>query len=212
MGSGDKLSSRQQQVLDFLRRFIRENGYPPSVREIGEAVGLSSPSSVHSHLQILENKGRIRRDASSARAIAVLEDDEDAPMAKAAASDPSVIRLPVLGQVAAGAPILAEQNFEDSFALPTQLVDDRCSFMLTVRGDSMIDAGILDGDYVVVREQPTADNGDIVVALLEDEATVKTFYKEKDKVRLQPQNQSMSPIYATDVRILGKVVALLRSL
>jgi repressor LexA len=222
------LSERQGDILDFLEGFIAKNGYPPSVREIGEAVGLSSSSTVHSHLNTLENKGLIRRDPSSARALTITgqgekrlgivrpsgakgggADGQGAPLERLPRN---VVELPVVGRVAAGAPILAEQNVEESFVLPTQVVGDTGSFLLTVKGESMIEAGILDGDYVVVKEQPTANNGEIVVALLDDEATVKTFYREPDRIRLQPENSSMEPIYTRDVTILGKVIALLRTL
>jgi repressor LexA len=226
MGSAVEPSERQRDILDFLEAFIDKNGYPPSVREIGEAVGLSSSSTVHSHLNALENKGFIKRDPSSARALTVIGHKE----AKARSANPqnhssedrqeayqerlprNVVALPLVGRVAAGAPALAEQNIEDSLVLPTQIVGDTGSFLLTVRGESMIDAGIFDGDYVVVKEQPTANNGEIVVALIDDEATVKTFYREPDRIRLQPENRSMEPIYARDVTILGKVIALLRTL
>jgi repressor LexA len=211
-----KLSDRQQHILDFLKEFTLRNGYPPSVREIGEAVGLSSSSTVHSHLGALENKGYIRRDPSSARALTVIADDDEKSASAEFEGTPrlprNVVELPVVGRVAAGAPILADQNIEESFMLPTQIVGDSSSFLLTVRGESMIEAGILDGDYVVVKEQPTANNGEIVVALIEDEATVKTFYKEPDRIRLQPENNTMEPIYVRDVTILGKVIALLRTL
>ncbi|MDR1013983.1 MAG: transcriptional repressor LexA [Coriobacteriales bacterium] len=222
------LSERQQDILDFLEGFIAKNGYPPSVREIGEAVGLSSSSTVHSHLNTLENKGFIRRDPSSARALTITgqggrraggrrpsEAEGHRADGQGASLDRlprNVVELPVVGRVAAGAPILAEQNVEESFVLPTQVVGDTGSFLLTVKGESMIEAGILDGDYVVVKEQPTANNGEIVVALLDDEATVKTFYREPDRIRLQPENPNMAPIYTRDVTILGKVIALLRTL
>jgi repressor LexA len=211
-----RLSERQKDILDFLSDFTAQNGYPPSVREIGEAVGLSSSSTVHSHLNALEDKGFIRRDPSSARALAVIG-QEDAEGNDLRSSAPSrlprnVVELPLVGHVAAGVPTLAEQNVEDSLMLPTQIVGDTSSFLLTVKGESMIEAGILDGDYVVVKEQPTARNGEIVVALIDDEATVKTFYRENDQIRLQPENSTMEPIYARDVTILGKVIALLRTL
>jgi repressor LexA len=231
MKTDAELSERQQGILSFLEDFIARNGYPPSVREIGEAVGLSSSSTVHSHLNALENKGFIRRDPSSARALTVIGQEVDgvrparpaqsARLADCAEADweppapqlpRNVVELPLVGRVAAGAPILAEQNVEESLILPTQVVGDTGSFLLTVRGESMIEAGILDGDYVVVKEQPTANNGEIVVALLDDEATVKTFYREPDRIRLQPENPSMEPIYVRDVIILGKVIALLRAL
>jgi len=210
------LSERQQEILDFLTAFTAKNGYPPSVRDIGNAVGLSSSSTVHSHLNALEDKGYIRRDPSSARAISVISRETET--SSRGGSDRilrlprNVIELPLVGQVAAGLPTLAEENIEDSMLLPTQIVGDMGSFMLTVKGDSMIEAGILDGDYVVVKEQPTANNGEIVVALIDDEATVKTFYRESDRIRLQPENHTMEPIYARDVMILGKVIALLRTL
>jgi repressor LexA len=225
--SSFKLSERQQEILIFLRDFIAKNGYPPSVREIGEAVGLSSSSTVHSHLNTLENKGFIRRDPSSARALTIIEEVDDVgatqPVTLNGSLDltsrgPStrlprnVVELPLVGCVAAGAPILAEQNIEDSLLLPTQIVGDTSSFLLTVRGESMIEAGILDGDYVVVKEQSTASNGEIVVALIDDEATVKTFYREPERIRLQPENHTMQPIYVRNVTILGKVIALLRTL
>jgi repressor LexA len=211
-----KLSERQQSILDFLKEFTSRNGYPPSVREIGEAVGLSSSSTVHSHLNALEDKGYIRRDPSSARALTVIGSENEVRTTSdfegVSRLPRNVVELPVVGRVAAGAPILAEQNIEESFLLPTQIVGDTSSFLLTVKGESMIEAGIFDGDYVVVKEQPTANNGEIVVALIEDEATVKTFYKESDRVRLQPENHTMEPIYVRDVTILGKVIALLRTL
>ncbi|MCL2756760.1 MAG: transcriptional repressor LexA [Coriobacteriia bacterium] len=212
MPSQKPLTKRQEEVLSFLRRFTIKNGYPPSVREIGAAVGLSSSSTVHAHLQALENKGLIKRDASSARALVILVDMDDETDERAQKLDRNVVRLPVVGRVAAGVPIYAEENIEDTLALPTQIVGDTGSFMLTIQGESMIEAGIMDGDYVVVREQSHADNGDIVVALLGDDATVKTFYKEEGRIRLQPQNYTMEPIYATEVIILGKVIALLRTL
>ncbi|MDR1184142.1 MAG: transcriptional repressor LexA [Coriobacteriales bacterium] len=216
MGPHARLSERQREILDFLSDFITRNGYPPSVREIGEAVGLSSSSTVHSHLNALEDKGFIRRDPSSARALTVIGHSNE--MAHeinpngATRLPRNVVELPLVGRVAAGIPTLAEENVEESLLLPTQIVGDTSSFLLTVKGESMVDAGILDGDYVVVKEQPTANNGEIVVALIDDEATVKTFYRESDRIRLQPENSAMAPIYTRDVTILGKVIALLRTL
>ncbi len=215
MVPAENLTKRQQEILDFLRSFTAGNGYPPSVREIGEAVGLSSSSTVHSHLSALEGKGYIRRDASSARALVIVDQliaDESNSLIDGPDPFANIITLPLVGRVAAGEPILAEQNIEDTLTLPTQLVDDSSSFLLTVKGESMIEAGILDGDLVVVREQQTADNGDIVVALIDESATVKTFYREQDRIRLQPENKTMEPIYTTEAMILGKVVALLRTL
>lgn len=215
MAPSGNLTKRQQQILDYLRTSTAEAGYPPSVREIGEAIGLSSSSTVHSHLSALEAKGYIRRDSASARALVIVDQlVQDESNALRDEPDPyrGVVALPLVGRVAAGTPILAEQNIEETLPLPTQIVGDDSSFLLSVSGESMIEAGIFDGDYVVVREQRTAGNGDIVVAMIDDEATVKTFYKEADRIRLQPENQTMQPIYTTDAIILGKVVALLRTL
>ncbi|MFA5881366.1 MAG: transcriptional repressor LexA [Eubacteriales bacterium] len=199
------LSSRQLSILSFIKKELQKKGYPPSVREIGEAVGLSSSSTVHGHLAHLEEKGYIRRDPTKPRAIEVLEGNSNFVRKE-------IINVPIVGKVAAGQPILAVENVEDTFPLPVDFVNSDNVFMLSVRGDSMINAGILDHDYVLVRQQSHAKNGDIVVALLEDEATVKTFYKEKDYVRLQPENQALEPIYTTDVRILGKVIGVFRRL
>lgn len=207
------LTKRQQQILDFIRSEIHRRGYPPSVREIGEFVGLSSSSTVHSHLSALEAKGYIKRDPSKPRALEVFDyRDTDR------AVDYGQVRaVPLVGQVAAGAPILAAENIEATMSLPAEMADES-TFILKVRGDSMIDAGILDGDFVVVRQQNTANNGEIVVAMIEDEvsgepeATVKTFYREADRIRLQPENSALAPIYARDVTVLGKVVALFRKL
>ena len=201
------LTDRQRQILDFIKAEVRRVGFPPTVRDIGAAVGLSSSSTVHSHLAALEAKGLIRRDPSKPRALEVTGHNDDLREV-----DYSVRRLPLVGQVAAGAPILAAENIEQTMTLPVELVHDDSTFILKVKGESMIEAGILDGDFVVVRQQATADNGDIVVAMIEDEATVKTFYREADRIRLQPENSSMDPIYATDLSILGKVVAVFRRL
>ena len=201
------LTDRQRQILDFIKAEVRRVGFPPTVRDIGAAVGLSSSSTVHSHLAALEAKGLIRRDPSKPRALEVTGHNDDLREV-----DYSVRRLPLVGQVAAGAPILAAENIEQTMTLPVELVHDDSTFILRVKGESMIEAGILDGDFVVVRQQATADNGDIVVAMIEDEATVKTFYREADRIRLQPENSSMDPIYATDLSILGKVVAVFRRL
>jgi len=199
------LTQRQQQILDFIRAEIHRKGFPPSVREIGEAVGLSSSSTVHSHLAALEAKGYIRRDPSKPRALEVLDFRDT----ERAVDYGQVSAVPVVGQVAAGQPILAAENIEQTMPLPVELAGDN-TFILRVRGESMIDAGILDGDFVVVRQQGHADNGDIVVAMLDDEATVKTYFREPDRIRLQPENPTMEPIYARDVQIQGKVVALFR--
>jgi repressor LexA len=200
------LTDRQREILDFIKAEMRRKGYPPTVRDIGQAVGLSSSSTVHSHLNALEAKGLIKRDPSKPRALEVIGHDRETVVT----SMRGVRELPVLGAVAAGVPMLAEENIEGTIPLPTEVVREDSTFVLRVKGDSMIDAGIFDGDFVVVRQQPTAENGDIVVALLEDEATVKRFFRESDRIRLQPENDSMEPIYVRDVTILGKVVAVFR--
>lgn len=202
-----ELTDRQRQILDFIRAEIHRRGYPPSVREIGEAVGLSSSSTVHSHLAALEAKGFLRRDPSKPRALEVLDYRDT----ERGVDIGDVRAVPLVGRVAAGEPILAAENIEATVTLPAEMAADS-SFILRVDGDSMVGAGILDGDHVVVRQQQAATNGDIVVALIEGEATVKRFFKEADRVRLQPENPTMEPIYSNDVMVLGKVVALYRSI
>lgn len=200
-----KMSKRQEAILTFIKEEVRAKGYPPSVREIGEAVGLASSSTVHGHLARLENKGLIRRDPTKPRAIEILEAGDTIPKA-------SVVQVPVVGKVTAGQPITAVENIEEYFPLPDQYgsSDDQL-FMLEIMGESMIEAGILNGDYVVVRQQSTANNGEIVVAMTEeDEATVKRFYREDGHFRLQPENASMEPIIVDQVSILGKVVGVYR--
>lgn len=201
-----KLSKRQQDILEFIKREVKQKGYPPSVREIGEAVGLASSSTVHGHLARLETKGLIRRDPTKPRAIEILG-IEDTPI-----ETNNVINVPIVGKVTAGQPITAIENVEEYFPLPENLAPaDEQLFMLEVVGDSMIEAGILDGDYVIVRQQNTANNGDIVVAMTEeDEATVKRFFKEKDYFRLQPENSLLDPIILKHVSILGKVIGVYR--
>lgn len=194
-----RLTERQRQVLEYIRRHTRERGYPPSVREIGGALGLTSSSTVHGHLARLEDKGYIRRDPTKPRAIELMGE-----------RPARVVPIPLVGQITAGEPILAVENVEATYPLPHDLVGHDDVFMLRVRGDSMINAGIFDGDLVIVRRQPTAQNGDVVVALLDDEATVKRFYRENGHVRLQPDNDAMEPIITTQVEILGKVVGLFR--
>ncbi|MFC5403695.1 transcriptional repressor LexA [Cohnella soli] len=204
-----KMSNRQNAILEFIKNEVREKGYPPSVREIGEAVGLASSSTVHGHLDRLEKKGLIRRDPTKPRAIEIL-DDEDGAIYKISSS---IRPIPLVGKVTAGVPITAQENIEEYYPLPISMVGDQSVFMLSVVGESMIEAGIHDGDYVIVRQQPTATNGDIVVAMTEEnEATVKTFYKERDHIRLQPENASMEPIRLANVSILGKVIGLIRSI
>ncbi|NLJ24777.1 MAG: transcriptional repressor LexA [Firmicutes bacterium] len=202
-----ELTERQSQILGFIKQQVREKGYPPSVREIGDAVGLRSSSTVHGHLRRLESKGYIRRDPTKPRAIEVLDDElAESQIMK------DLIAVPVVGNVTAGQPILAVENVEDYFPLPRDFASDEATFMLRIQGDSMIEAGILDGDYVVVRQQPDAINGDIVVVLLEDEATVKRFFREPEHIRLQPENPLYEPIITTNAQILGKVIGVLRRL
>lgn len=203
-----KLSNRQQTILDFIKNEVREKGYPPSVREIGEAVGLASSSTVHGHLDRLEKKGLIRRDPTKPRAIEILNQTQDEVPFPV-----HIAKVPVVGRVTAGVPITATENIEEYFPLPSHFVGDNQMFMLSVVGDSMIEAGIHNGDYVIVRQQQTANNGDIVVAMTEeDEATVKTFYKERDHIRLQPENSTMEPLRLKKVTILGRVVGLFRDI
>lgn len=207
-----KITKRQQQIYDFIRTYQKEKGYPPSVREMAAAVGLSSPSTVHAHLSALEDLGLIKRDATKPRALEVFNSDGSAINASEIreTSTRGTISLPLVGRVAAGLPILAEQNVEDTFTLPTEIATDSSSFVLEVHGNSMINAGIFNGDYIIVREQKSVMNGEIIVAMIDGEATVKTFYKERGRVRLQPENDAMEPIYADNPTILGKVVALMR--
>lgn len=209
----DKLTKRQQAVMDSIERSIREKGYGPTVREICADLGLSSPSTVHVHLKTLEQKGYIVRDPLKSRSISLPSQFTGQEADASNVIRPSfskIVDVPLVGNVAAGEPILAEENITDTISLPTDIVGDAPSFMLSVRGDSMIEAGINDGDYVVVKEQPVANNGDIVVAIIDDGATVKRFYKEKDHIRLQPENSSMEPIITRDCAIAGKVVAVFR--
>ncbi|AZV42494.1 XRE family transcriptional regulator [Peribacillus asahii] len=202
-----KLSKRQQDILNFIKEEVQKKGYPPSVREIGEAVGLASSSTVHGHLSRLESKGLIRRDATKPRAIEILDLDKDSQIPQS-----NVINVPLLGKVTAGLPITAIENIEEYFPLPANMAPhDEQVFMLEIMGESMIEAGILDGDYVIVKQQKTANNGDIVVAMTEEnEATVKRFFKEESYIRLQPENSTMEPILLHDVTILGKVIGLYR--
>ncbi len=196
----------QQKILEFIKKEIQQKGYPPSVREIGDAVGLKSTSTVHGHLTRLEKKGLLFRDAMKPRAIEILDEDFSHP------SKNNSMPIPLVGKVTAGAPILAVENIEEYVPLPHAMLGEGSFFILSIQGESMIEAGINDGDYVVVRKQPDAQNGDIVVALMEDEATVKRFYKENGHFRLQPENHSMEPIIVKELSILGKVVSLYRLL
>ena len=205
MDIGKDLTKRQQEIFDFIKKYSAKYGYPPTVRDIGKAVGLASSSTVHAHLANLEKIGLLRRDPTKPRAIELLDRAADAVK-----SVVSQTGLPLVGSVAAGQPILAEENIEDYVNVPEQAGGEDGEFILTVRGESMKNAGILPGDFVVVRRQETANDGDIVVALVGEEATVKTFYRESDHVRLQPENETMEPIRSREVRILGRVVGVLR--
>lgn len=205
-----KITKRQQAVLDNIEKHIREKGFGPTVREVCQDLGLSSPSTVHVHLKALEEKGYIKRDPLKSRSISLTYQIEDESDNVIRPDFGKVVSVPLVGDVAAGTPILAEENITDNIALPTDIVGDSPSFALSVHGDSMIEAGINDGDYVVVREQPVADNGEIVVAIIGDGATVKRFYREKNRIRLQPENSSMEPIFVDDCIIAGKVVAVFR--
>lgn len=198
-----KISAKQLEILEYIKSQILERGFPPSVRDICEAVHLKSTSSVHSHLETLEKNGYIRRDPTKPRAIEILDDSFNLMRRE-------VVNVPIVGRVAAGEPILAEQNIENYFPIPMEFMPNNQTFMLQVRGESMINAGILDGDYVLVEERQTARNGEMIVALIEDGATVKTFYREEGVIRLQPENDSMDPIIVADCTILGKVIGVFR--
>ena len=195
------LTKRQKEIFDFIRRYGSKYGYPPTVREIGKAVGLHSSSTVHAHLANLEKVGLLRRDPTKPRAIELLVDKAKRAIRPG---------LPLVGHVAAGEPILAEENIEEYVQVPSVIGAEQADYVLTVKGDSMRDAGILEGDYVVVSQADDADNGEIVVALIEDEATVKRFYREKDRVRLQPANKAYKPIRTRDAKVLGRVIGVFR--
>ncbi len=202
MSSG-KLTAKQEEILNFMKSEILNKGYPPSVREICAAVNLKSTSSVHSHLSSLEEKGYIHRDPTKPRAIEIVDDTFNLTRREMA-------NVPIIGTVAAGQPLLAAENIEGYFPIPTEYLSNKSVFMLKVKGNSMINAGIFEGDTIIVEQQNTANDGDIVVALIDDSATVKTFYKEKGHIRLQPENDSMEPIIVDNCQILGKVMGLLR--
>ena len=202
MGFG-KITPKQQEILDYIKDEILKKGYPPTVREICETVNLKSTSSVHSHLETLEKNGYIRRDPTMPRAIEICDDSFQMVRTE-------MVSIPIIGNVAAGQPILAEENIQDYFPIPADKVPKGESYILNVRGDSMINAGILNGDKVLVNSCNTAHNGEIIVALIDDSATVKTFYKEKDHIRLQPENDTMEPIIVDDCQILGRVFGILR--
>ena len=224
------MKEREQKILEYMKKEIREKGYPPTVREICAALNIKSTSTCHKDIDSLVKQGFIRKDPAKPRALIVVDSDFDQQDAVRNASSGSeyryassgrldgvartdVVEVPVVGRIAAGSPILAEQNIEDSFPVPSRFVGNGITFMLTVRGESMVEAGIMDGDYILVEQCNTAQNGDIVVAMVdgfENEATVKTFYKEADHIRLQPENSTMSPILVKDVKILGKVKGVFR--
>lgn len=198
-----KISKKQLEILEYIKSQILERGFPPAVREICEAVNLKSTSSVHSHLETLEKNGYIRRDPTKPRAIEILDDSFNLTRRE-------MVNVPIIGQVAAGEPILAQENIENYFPIPTEFMPNHPTFLLRVKGESMINAGILDGDMVLVEQTAAASNGDMVVALIEDGATVKTFYKEEGVFRLQPENDFMEPIIVSEVSILGKVIGVFR--
>ncbi len=201
----EKLTVQQARVLKAIKQYIHETGYPPSVRELGKRLGLKSTATVHSHLRTLERKRYLQRTAQKSRAFTVVENDKQN-------KESSPVMVPIVGTVRAGVPVLAVENIDEFVPLPRSFVKGENVFLLQVEGDSMVGAGILAGDLVLVRQQDTADNGDIVVALIDDEATVKTFFKEDETIRLQPQNPNLSPIISKDVRVIGKVVGLYRLL
>jgi len=202
MSSG-KISAKQKEILEYIKQEILHKGYPPAVREICEAVHLKSTSSVHAHLETLEKNGYIRRDPTKPRAIEIMDDTFNLTRRE-------VVNVPMVGQVAAGIPILATENIESYFPIPTEFMPNQETFMLRVKGESMVNAGIFDGDNILVKQQSTASNGDMVVALVEDSATVKTYYKEDGHYRLQPENDNMEPIIVDHVEILGKVFGVFR--
>ena len=201
--SRGKITDKQREILEYIKETILGKGYPPAVREICEAVHLKSTSSVHSHLETLEKNGYIRRDPTKPRTIEILDDDF-------ALTRREMVQVPIIGTVAAGAPILADENIEDYMPIPVEMLPNKEVFMLKVKGDSMIEAGIFNGDRVIVAKESTATNGEIVVALVDDSATVKTFYKEDGHIRLQPENDDMDPIIVDDCQILGKVFVVFR--
>ena len=213
----NSLNKREKAILKFIEKYIEANGYPPSVREIGKAVDLRSTATVHGYLAALELKGYIKKENQKGRTLKLLKGGLDNMegqeiIGKNAYSQKELVDVPVIGKITAGEPILAVENVTDTFPIPIDFVGNSESFMLTVRGESMIEAGILNGDYILVRKQNTANNGEIVVALIEDEATVKTFYKEKDHIRLQPENSTMDPIIVPNCEILGKVIGVFRKM
>ncbi len=213
--SSDELNKREKAILKFIEKHVLNHGYPPSVREIGKAVGLSSTATVHGYIAKLTEKGYIKKEDQKGRTLKLLKGglaDNQPRAEKPVYSGKELVEVPVIGKITAGEPILAVENVTDTFPIPIDFVGNSESFMLTVRGESMIEAGILDGDYILVKKQNTANNGQIVVALIGEEATVKTFYKEKDHIRLQPENSTMDPIIVPTCEILGKVAGVFRKM
>ena len=211
----NELNKREKAILKFIEKQLKDKGYPPSVREIGKAVGLSSTATVHSYIAKLTEKGYIQKEDQKGRTLRLLKGglaENEKTTDKSLYSSREMVNVPVIGKITAGAPILAVENITDTFPIPIDFVGNSESFMLTVRGESMIEAGILNGDYILVKKQDTARNGEIVVALIEDEATVKTFYKEAGHIRLQPENSTMDPIIVPDCKILGKVAGVFRKI
>lgn len=219
----EPLKERERKILKYMKEEIKKKGYPPTVREMCTALGIKSTSTTHKDLENLEMKGYIRKDPAKPRALMIIDPEFESAAAETEVSSQShgntertdIVDVPVVGRIAAGTPILADQNIEETIPVPSRFLGKGSNFMLTVRGESMIEAGIMDGDYILVQQQSSANNGDIVVAMVdgfESEATVKTFYKEKDYIRLQPENHSMSPIIVSDVKILGLVKGVFRYL
>ena len=215
MGNRAETTRKEKAILKFIEEQVKANGYPPSVREIGKAIGLSSTATVHGYLAKLEKQGFIKKEDKKGRTLKVIKGTDGKPLQESNKNfytQKEMVEVPVIGKITAGQPILAVENVTDTFPIPIDFVGNCDSFMLTVRGESTIEAGILDGDYILVKKQSNANNGEIVVALIEDEATVKTFYKEKDHIRLQPENHTMDPIIVPNCQILGKVAGVFRKM
>ena len=215
MGTRAETTRKEKAILKFIENQVIANGYPPSVREIGKAVGLSSTATVHAYLEKLEKQGFIKKEDKKGRTLKVIKGTDNKPFEKASKefyTQKELVDVPIIGKITAGQPILAVENVTDTFPIPVYFVGNSESFMLTVRGESMIEAGILDGDYILVKRTNSAENGQIVVALIDDEATVKTFYKEDGYIRLQPENSTMDPIIVPDCQILGKVAGVFRKM
>lgn len=215
MGNRAETTRKEKAILKFIEEQVMDNGYPPSVREIGKAIGLSSTATVHAYLAKLEKQGFIKKEDKKGRTLKVIKGSDGKPVRKSNKNfytQKELVDVPIIGKITAGQPILAVENVTDTFPIPIDFVGNSESFMLTVRGESMIEAGILDGDYILVKKQNDARNGEIVVALIGEEATVKTFYKEKDHIRLQPENHTMDPIIVPDCKILGRVAGVFRKM